>query len=764
MSAGDRVAFAEYVRSRSPALLRAAQAMTGNRTDAEDLLQATLVKAYQSWGRIDDPAALDTYVRRVMVNTHISGWRRRRIDEYPTDELPDSPSAEDATRDSDLHDVVQRAIDRLPRQMRAAVMLRFYDDMTEPEVAAALGVSVGTVKSTVARAVAKLRQDAELGADSLLHSRDPSLDRFAGGVMPRTYVALSPSKEILAIQGIPVHGTQRGGRGAVESTMMDYPLTITTVMRYGTTVFGDKEVVTCAGDEPARRRSYAAVGERTARLANALRSLGIDGDQRVGTFMWNNAEHLEAYLAIPSMGAVLHTLNLRLAPDQVAYIASHAGDYAVIVDASLIPLLASVLPMAETIKHVIVSGAAEEAALGTLAGPGREVHSYEQLLAGAAADFDWPDLDERSAAAMCYTSGTTGLPKGVAYSHRSSYLHSMAVCTANALGASERDRIMPIVPQFHANAWGLPYAALMSGASLVMPDRFMIPAAIVKLIETEKVTFGAGVPTIWQGMLAHLRAHGGDISSLRTLVCGGSALPEAVMRAYADEFGITMTHAWGMTELSPLGSVAHEPVGATGEAVWPYRASQGRLICGVEGRMTGDDDQVLPSDGKAVGELECRGPWITASYYLDDAPEKFHDGWLRTGDVGTLDAEGFLRLTDRAKDVIKSGGEWISSMELENLIMAHPAVAEAAVIGVPDDTWGERPLAAVVLRPEADPVTPNDLRAYLGERIPRWQLPERWAFIEEVPKTSVGKFKKTTLREQYAAGTLDVTKLGATPH
>ena len=546
----------------------------------------------------------------------------------------------------------------------------------------------------------------------------------------------------------------------MDSTMMDYPLTITTILRYGTTVFGDKEVVTCAGDEPPRRRSYADVGTRSARLANALRALGVDGDQRVGTFMWNNAEHLEAYLAIPSMGAVLHTLNLRLAADQVGYIATHAGDYAVIVDASLIPLFAKVLPMAETIKHVIVSGPADETALATLAGPGREVHSYEALLAAAADTFDWPELDERSAAAMCYTSGTTGLPKGVAYSHRSSYLHSMAACTNNGLGVGEHDRIMPIVPQFHANAWGLPYAALMSGADLVMPDRFMIPAVIVKLIETEKVTVGAGVPTIWQGVLAHLRTAGGDISSLRTLICGGSALPESVMRAYSDEFGLTMTHAWGMTELSPLGSIAREPSGVTGEAVWPYRASQGRLFCGVEGRLSGDDGQILPSDGKAVGELECRGPWITAAYYKDSAPEKFHDGWLRTGDVGTLDAEGFLRLTDRAKDVIKSGGEWISSMELENLIMAHPSVAEAAVIGVPDDKWGERPLAAVVLAPNTAPVTPDELRAYLGERIPRWQLPERWAFIDEVPKTSVGKFQKTTLRDRYAAGDLDVKTLG----
>jgi fatty-acyl-CoA synthase len=551
----------------------------------------------------------------------------------------------------------------------------------------------------------------------------------------------------------------------VDSTMMDFPLTVTSILRHGSTAFGNKEVVTCAGEAPPRRRGYAVIGERAARLANALRSLGVDSDQRVGTFMWNNAEHLEAYVAIPSMGAVLHTLNIRLSADQVGYIATHAGDYAVIVDASLAPLFAKVLPHTQTVKHVIVSGAGpvDQAVLDSLAGPGRSVHSYEDLLAAAGPAFGWPELDERSAAAMCYTSGTTGLPKGVVYSHRSAYLHSMGACLGNAFAVSERDRILPVVPQFHANAWGLPYAALMSGADLVMPDRHMVPAAIVKLIETEKVTIGAGVPTIWQGVLAHMRAVGGDLSSLRTLVCGGSALPEVVMRAYSEELGVTMTHAWGMTETSPLGSIAHEPAGVSGEAIWDYRASQGRLFCTLEGRLSGDSGEVLPSDGKAVGEIEVRGPWVTASYYLDDAPEKFHDGWLRTGDVGTLDEAGFIRLTDRAKDVIKSGGEWISSMELENLLMAHPAVAEAAVIGVPDEKWGERPLAAVV-PVEGATVAPEELRSFLGERVPRWQLPERWAFIDEVPKTSVGKFKKTTLREQYAVGALDVRTLPPAPH
>src|SRR3984885_8356722 len=325
-----------------------------------------------------------------------------------------------------------------------------------------------------------------------------------GGVMHRTHVALSPSRRSAATRGFSPGKLTRRRRGRMDSTMMDYPLTITTIMRYGTTVFSDKEVVTCAGDEPARRRSYADVGERTARLANALRALGVDGDQRVGTFMWNNAEHLEAYLAIPSMGAVMHTLNLRLSPDQVGYIATHAGDYAVIVDASLIPLFANVLPMAVTVKHVIVSGPADAAAVRSLAESGRALHLFEELFDDAPASGGWPDLDERSAAAMCYTSGTTGLPKGVVYSHRSMYLPSMGACLGNAFAMSEQDRILPVVPQFHANAWGLAYAALMSGADLVMPDRYMTPAAIVGLIENEKVTVGAGVPTIWQGVLAHL--------------------------------------------------------------------------------------------------------------------------------------------------------------------------------------------------------------------------------------------------------------------
>jgi fatty-acyl-CoA synthase len=545
---------------------------------------------------------------------------------------------------------------------------------------------------------------------------------------------------------------------AVRSTMMDVPLTVTGIMRYGTALYGGREVVTCTGDG-TRRQTYAHTGTRAARLANALRTLGVDGDQRVATLMWNNAEHLEAYLAIPSMGAVLHTLNLRLDPGQLTYIANHAADDIIICNDTLVPLLAQVLPQADTVRHVVVTGPAGALAAHAekLARPGVQVHSYEELLAAAPETFDWPDLDERSAAAMCYTSGTTGMPKGVVYSHRSAYLHSMGVCTGNSLGMSEHDRVLPVVPMFHANAWGLAYAAIMSGADLIMPDRFLQPEPLARLIEAERPTLAGAVPTIWNGLLQHVRAHGGDLSSLRMVPCGGSAVPRSLMEAFEKELGVRIVQAWGMTETSPIGSVAHPPAGTPADEAWRYRDTAGRLVCGVEARLVGDSGAVLPYDGTAVGEIEVRGPWVTGAYYKDDDPGKFHDGWLRTGDVGTIDPLGFVTLTDRAKDVIKSGGEWISSMELENAIMAHPDVMEAAVIGVPDEKWGERPLAAVVLRDGAS-VTPAELRDFLSGRLPRWQLPERWSFIGEVPKTSVGKFAKTRMREAYAHGDYQVVE------
>ncbi len=359
---------------------------------------------------------------------------------------------------------------------------------------------------------------------------------------------------------------------------------------------------------------------------------------------------------------------------------------------------------------------------------------------------------------MCYTSGTTGRPKGVVYSHRSMHLHSMAVNTGSVFAMSERDRVLPVVPMFHANAWGLPYAAVMAGANLIMPDRYLQPEPLVKLIEAERPTVAGAVPTIWNALLQHVRANGGDLSSLRIVPCGGSAVPHALMEAYEKELGVTILQAWGMTETSPLGSVAHPPVGATGDDAWHYRDTQGRLICEVEARLVGDAGTVLPHDGEAVGEVEVRGPWITGAYYKDDDPEKFRDGWLRTGDVGTIDPLGYVVLTDRAKDVIKSGGEWISSMELENAIMAHPDVVEAAVIGVADERWGERPLATVVLSPGAE-TTAAELREFLAGQVARWQLPERWSFIDEVPKTSVGKFAKTKMRDSYARGDYEIIEV-----
>ncbi len=507
------------------------------------------------------------------------------------------------------------------------------------------------------------------------------------------------------------------------------------------------------GEGVRRRRSYAEVGRRAARLANALRRLGVDADQRVATFMWNNAEHLEAYLAIPSMGAVLHTLNIRLDPAQVGYIATHADDYAVIVDSSLVERFAQVLPHAPGIKHVIVTGDPDEANLDGVA-----VHGCEDLLAAEDEAFAWPDIEERAAAAMCYTSGTTGHPKGVVYSHRSTYLHSIGPCLGNAFALSERDRVLPVVPMFHANAWGFAYAAMLAGADLVMPDRFLQSGPLAGLIESERVTLAGGVPTIWLGVLDHIRAEGGDLSSLRLVVAGGSAVPHSLQVAFQNELGVRLLQAWGMTETSPLGSVAHPPPGLTEQEAWHYRDGQGRLLCALEGRLVGDGGAVLANDGEAVGEIEVRGPWVTGAYYKDDDPGKFHDGWLRTGDVGSMDERGFIWLTDRAKDVIKSGGEWISSMQLENVLMSHPDIAESAVIGVGDEKWGERPLAAVVLRPGAD-VSASKLREFLSAQVPRWQLPERWCFIAEIPKTSVGKFSKRLMREAYQRGDYDIIEV-----
>ena len=547
----------------------------------------------------------------------------------------------------------------------------------------------------------------------------------------------------------------------MRSTMQDDQLTISAIRRHVASVHPDGEVVTATSDG-TRRRTYAELGERVGRLANALRALGIDGDQRVATFQWNNVEHLEAYLAVPSMGAVLHTLNIRLFPDQLVYIANHAEDQVVIVDDSLVGLLAPHVTRLTTVRHVLVAGPdAASADLGSLAAGGAEVHLYEDLLAAQPPDVDWPEIDERDAAAMCYTSGTTGNPKGVVYSHRSAWLHSQAVNTGNAAGLSFEDRVLPIVPMFHANAWGLAYSALMSGAALCLPDRWLQAEPLVRFIQESRPTVSGAVPTVWNDVLGHLDAHDDiRLDSLRLILCGGSAVPVSLQKALQERHGLLVRQAWGMTETSPVASAGLPPVGVSEEEAWAYRGTQGRLLCGVEGRIVADDGTAAPHDGQAVGELEVRGPWVTASYYRPDDPEadaKFHDGWLRTGDVGTIDSLGYIALSDRAKDVIKSGGEWISSVDLENALMAHESVVEAAVIGVPDEKWQERPMAAVVLRDGAS-TTPQELREFLAADFASWQLPDAFAFVDEVPRTSVGKFDKKVIRRRYADGEIDVSR------
>jgi fatty-acyl-CoA synthase len=438
---------------------------------------------------------------------------------------------------------------------------------------------------------------------------------------------------------------------------------------------------------------------------------------------------------------------------------NHAEDRVILVDATIIPLLARVAKELKTVEHFVVigpgargvpEGAAETAPLG------ENVLSYEELLGAEEPGFDWPDIDERSAAAMCYTSGTTGNPKGVVYSHRSTFLHSVGECSGSVFAISERDRILPIVPMFHANAWGLPYAGWLAGADFVMPGRFLQGEPMCKLIEMERPTISGAVPTVWNDILNYADKNTVDLSSLRLVACGGSAVPRTLMEAFEERHGVRIIQAWGMTETSPLAAIAHPPKDIPSDEAMDWRARTGRVVAGCEIRIVADDGTVLPWDDDAVGEIEIRGPWITASYYKDDDPAKFDEGWLRTGDVGTVDPHGFIQITDRAKDVIKSGGEWISSVELELTLMGHPAVREAAVVGVPDERWDERPLACVVLK-EGEDTAIEDLKAFLAGRVAKWWLPERWAFIDEVPKTSVGKFDKKVLRARYADGQLEVT-------
>ncbi len=524
--------------------------------------------------------------------------------------------------------------------------------------------------------------------------------------------------------------------------MQDAPLLISDILRHGQQTHGESTVITVeAGGH--RSATFNEVAARAEKLAKALQKIGVGDGDRVGTFCWNNQGHLEAYLAIPCMGAVLHTLNIRLPSDQLAYVINHAEDKVIIVDGSLIPLLAAIKDDLKTVETIIVVGDGDTAALG-------ETHSYEALLEAEEPGFEWPVLDERSAAAMCYTSGTTGNPKGVVYSHRSTWLHTMAEQAASSVGMTEKDRILIVVPMFHANAWGTPYGAWMAGTDMIMPQMFLMGEPLAAIFNEFHPTLACGVPTIWNGLLQLETPV--DFSSVRAITAGGAAVPRALIEGFEKRFGATIIQGWGMTETSPMAAFGLPPARhLDGHDDMYYKIKAGRVVAGVEVRVVDEDGTVLPNDGQSIGEFEVRGPWVTASYYKEEDPERFRDGWLRTGDVGCLDVQGYMTISDRTKDVIKSGGEWISSVELENAVMEFPDVVEAAVIAVPDHKWSERPLVVVVPKP-GKTLEPEAMVNFLAERVPRWWLPDQWTFINEIPKTSVGKFDKKVMRAALAEG------------
>lgn len=534
----------------------------------------------------------------------------------------------------------------------------------------------------------------------------------------------------------------------MQGLMMDYQLTLTPLMERARRLFPKKEIVTKAGPG-LERFTYAQMVERVARLANALEKLGVKRGDRVATFAWNNARHLELYWAVPCMGAVLHPLNLRLPGDQLAYIVAHADDQVLFVDPSLLPAVEKLAPHLKSVKHYIVMG--DQVPPDTKLAP---IHAYEDLLKDASPEYPWPNLGENDAAAMCYTSGTTGNPKGVVYSHRAIYLHSLGLSMADSFGLSERDTLMPVVPMFHVLAWGTPFACTMLGTKIVFPGPHLQPRDLAELIQAEKVTLTAGVPTLWLGLLHLLDNERYDLSSLRGMIVGGAAAPQSMIEAFEKKHNLNVIHAWGMTEMTPLGTVSRlksYQMDLPETERFAIRAKQGTPVPGVEIRAIDESGKEITWDGKAFGELQVRGPWIVSSYYNDErSADSFKDGWFRTGDVVTIDPEGFIQIVDRAKDVIKSGGEWISSQDLENVIMAHPKVLEAAVIAVPHPKWQERPLACVVPKPDfKGTLTKEEILDYLRTRFTKMYMPDDVVFIEAVPKTSVGKFDKKVLRAQY---------------
>jgi fatty-acyl-CoA synthase len=529
--------------------------------------------------------------------------------------------------------------------------------------------------------------------------------------------------------------------------MMDFPLTLTHLLEHARRYFPRTEIVSRGPDGKLHRQTWSDTYDRSCKLASALTRLGVKQGDRVATLAWNHNRHLEAYYGVPMMGAVVHTLNLRLHPSEIGYIARHAGDSVVLVDRSLLPLLNQFVESVPSIRHVIVMADDGPTPEGKL--------DYEQLLAAEPAAYDWPRLDENAAATICYTSGTTGNPKGVVYSHRSNVLHALTVCLPDVTDLSHRDCILPVVPMFHANCWGFAHSAALIGAKLVFPGPKLDPESLLDLMAHEKVTTAAGVPTIWIGILALLDANPKkwDLSSLKKMMVGGSAAPPAMIDGFDRRHGLTVRQAWGMTETNPVGSVALVKQGleTTPEARMSCRASQGFAVPFVEMRHCDDQGRVLPWDGELMGELEVRGPWVAKSYIGDEGKDRWTpDGWFKTGDVVTIDAEGYVRICDRSKDVIKSGGEWISSVALENALMSHPCVLEAAVFAGRHPKWAERPIAAIVLKKDKQ-ATSAELGEHIAGQFAKFWMPDAYVFVEQIPRTSTGKFLKTRLRETYGA-------------
>jgi len=533
----------------------------------------------------------------------------------------------------------------------------------------------------------------------------------------------------------------------IHNLMMNYPLTLTHFFERSRRLWPQKRLATRVPGQPLFRYTYADFAERTLRLAGVLRELGVKKGDRVATLAWNSHRHLELYWAAPCSGAVLHTLNLRLAPQDLTFIINHAADSVIFADASLWPILEGIRDRIPSVRTIVIMRDAPEPRVPAA------LPEYEALLAAASPLRRWPTLDETDAAGMCYTSGTTGNPKGVVYTHRAMFLHCLAQAMTDSFGISEDDTLLHIVPMFHANSWCLPFTAVMVGSTQIFAGPNPQPRDICELVQQEKVTFTGAVPTVWIAVKELCEKEGWDISSLRTIAIGGSAAPKAMQLAYRRQFGVTMSHAWGMTEMTPLGTIARLKSYMKQwpeDAQYEVRARVGYPSVGVDARIVDEEGRELPWDGASMGELQVRGPWVVSAYYDNpESAERFTaDGWFRTGDVATIDAEGYVQITDRTKDLIKSGGEWISSVDVENLIMSHPKVLEAAVIAVPHPKWVERPLACVVPKP-GQTLEPGEIVDFLRPRLAKWALPDEVLIIDAVPKTSVGKFDKKVLRERY---------------